>query len=230
MLRKLKMWSVVKHDRRDEALRQLGDARALEARNKELQASPVIKACEHARAQAPRIEQIVNETERIAARSENGYALWDARANVYRAEFTTHDYLAMATAKDAGPVALCKVGVETIWWFGESIYAADDDLSAEDVRALANEQQNRKRLRLEKAHALEAMRSELDPRVKRSPIPQDVKLLVWQRDGGRCVECGGQTDLEFDHIIPLAMGGSNTARNLQLLCADCNRRKGATLG
>jgi 5-methylcytosine-specific restriction endonuclease McrA len=57
-----------------------------------------------------------------------------------------------------------------------------------------------------------------------------VKVAVWQRDAGRCVECGSQEDLEFDHVIPLAMGGSNTERNLQLLCAACNRRKGATLG
>ncbi len=55
-------------------------------------------------------------------------------------------------------------------------------------------------------------------------------ILVWQRDGGRCVECDSQRELEYDHVIPLAMGGSTTDRNLQLLCAPCNRRKGATLG
>jgi len=63
----------------------------------------------------------------------------------------------------------------------------------------------------------------------RIPIPDDVKLFIWRRDGGRCVRCGSQADLEFDHIIPLAMGGSNSARNLQILCATCNRAKGASL-
>lgn len=57
-----------------------------------------------------------------------------------------------------------------------------------------------------------------------------MKIAVWQRDSGRCVECDSNEDLEFDHIIPLAMGGANTLRNLQLLCGSCNRRKGATLG
>jgi 5-methylcytosine-specific restriction endonuclease McrA len=28
---------------------------------------------------------------------------------------------------------------------------------------------------------------------------------------------GAQEDLEFDHIIPVSMGGSSTERNLQLL-------------
>jgi len=31
-------------------------------------------------------------------------------------------------------------------------------------------------------------------------------------------------------VIPIAMGGSSAASNLQLLCDSCNREKGATLG
>ena len=61
----------------------------------------------------------------------------------------------------------------------------------------------------------------------RQYIPSSVKILVWRRDERRCVECGSQERLEFDHIIPVSTGGSNTARNLQLLCERCNRRKGA---
>lgn len=118
-----------------------------------------------------------------------------------------------------------------LWFFAGTAYTTDDaHLTAEDVKALANEKANRRRLQLEKAHAVQAMTASLDKRPRRAPIPQDVKIAVWQRDAGRCVECGEQRDLEFDHIIPLAMGGANTMRNLQLLCGPCNRRKGASLG
>ncbi|MEU3011334.1 TerD family protein [Nocardia asteroides] len=60
-------------------------------------------------------------------------------------------------------------------------------------------------------------------------IPQDVKAQVWQRDGGRCVECGDGHYLEFDHVIPLSRGGATSAANLQILCRACNRAKGARI-
>ncbi|MFD6158014.1 TerD family protein [Nocardia sp. NPDC060256] len=60
-------------------------------------------------------------------------------------------------------------------------------------------------------------------------IPQEVKAEVWQRDGGKCVECGDSHYLEFDHIIPLSRGGATSATNLQILCRACNRAKGARI-
>jgi tetratricopeptide (TPR) repeat protein len=65
--------------------------------------------------------------------------------------------------------------------------------------------------------------------VSREPIPEQVRHAVWRRDDGRCVQCGSQENLEYDHIIPLSRGGANTERNLQLLCERCNRSKGATV-
>lgn len=117
------------------------------------------------------------------------------------------------------------------WLCARKVYVSDDpELESADVFALINEVANRRRLQLEKAHALQAMVQQLDSGARRPRIPTNVKVAVWRRDSGRCAQCESQENLEYDHIIPLAMGGSNTERNLQLLCELCNRRKGATLG
>jgi 5-methylcytosine-specific restriction endonuclease McrA len=70
---------------------------------------------------------------------------------------------------------------------------------------------------------------ELIPNAQRERLPDSVKLFVWQRDQGKCVKCGCNKRLEFDHIIPVALGGSNTERNIQLLCEICNREKGKNM-
>lgn len=64
---------------------------------------------------------------------------------------------------------------------------------------------------------------------RRQGVPERIRNEVWRRDDGRCVECGSNERLEFDHIIPWSRGGSDTARNLQLLCEACNRRKSARI-
>lgn len=65
---------------------------------------------------------------------------------------------------------------------------------------------------------------------RREPIPREVKIAVWRRDGGRCAMCGSTEDLQFDHIVPVAKGGtSKSAENIQLLCGRHNRKKSARI-
>jgi len=66
------------------------------------------------------------------------------------------------------------------------------------------------------------------PEASRS-IPQQVKIAVWQRDRGRCVQCGSDQYLEYDHVIPWSKGGASSMENLQLLCRRCNALKGDRL-
>lgn len=56
-------------------------------------------------------------------------------------------------------------------------------------------------------------------------IPRDIRQRVWQRYGGKCAECAARDYLEFDHIVPVARGGSNSELNVQLLCRRCNSQK-----
>jgi len=57
-------------------------------------------------------------------------------------------------------------------------------------------------------------------------IPTSVKVAVWQRDGGRCQQCGATDELHFDHILPYSKGGTSIkVENVQLLCARHNLKK-----
>jgi len=115
------------------------------------------------------------------------------------------------------------------WWlFRDAVYWEEDGLSETEVKALALERLTRNDRRIKRAVAMMEQASAFTSPA-REKIPDDVKVFVWNRDGGRCVACGGKEGLEFDHVIPLALGGANSARNLQLLCEGCNRSKGASI-
>jgi len=60
---------------------------------------------------------------------------------------------------------------------------------------------------------------------RRESIPEDVKMVVWARDGAACVRCGSKQNLHFDHIIPVVKGGASSEENIQLLCQTCNLKK-----
>ena len=57
-------------------------------------------------------------------------------------------------------------------------------------------------------------------------IPSDVKRVVWERDGGKCVICAATDELHFDHDVPYSKGGSSvTVDNVRILCARHNLEK-----
>ncbi len=47
---------------------------------------------------------------------------------------------------------------------------------------------------------------------------------IWQRDKGKCSNCGSRVNLNVDHVKPVAMGGNSKPHNLRILCFNCNQR------
>jgi hypothetical protein len=135
---------------------------------------------------------------------------------------------AILREQEQGPVAVAEDGRRTWWMFRGRFYWEDDGLEAEDVLALLLERERRRRRRI--ARAKDLMIAEAEPGGTHRPsIPEDVRREVFRRDSGRCAHCGRRELLQFDHVIPVALGGASSPQNLQLLCAPCNRDKGCSL-
>lgn len=113
-----------------------------------------------------------------------------------------------------------------VWLYRGRVWRVDEDVTSDDVKALVDRRRQKRRSEIERAKVAVTIEQSPD---RRGGISDEIKIFVWQRDGGRCVRCGSSEKLEFDHIIPVVMGGADTARNLQILCEACNRSKGGNL-
>ena len=147
--------------------------------------------------------------------------------------------MAFIAANLPEPMTQLEQAIETASEEGEGIDSIVSDIETELLIAEDDEKEETKasiRRALERAHerghlsSVELSRCQAalgDAPTRRETIPEHVRHAVWRRDQGRCVQCGSQENLEYDHLIPFSRGGSNTERNLQLLCQSCNRAKGA---
>lgn len=62
----------------------------------------------------------------------------------------------------------------------------------------------------------------------RKPISKSVRFDILTRDGFRCRYCGvgpALTELHIDHVLPVALGGTNDVDNLVTACIACNLGK-----
>lgn len=58
----------------------------------------------------------------------------------------------------------------------------------------------------------------------RKYLSKNLKFKIWHKSDFKCEKCCSQTNLQIDHIMPLALGGGHSVENLRLLCFNCNQR------
>jgi hypothetical protein len=119
----------------------------------------------------------------------------------------------LSNVRDAGHSGANSLKIVTAKKGLDTFFVPDADITAEIINCL-NRLNNRT-----------ASTPVADTLSERRRIPKEVRSAVWIRDSGLCVECGADDYLEFDHVIPVSKGGSNTEQNIQLLCRRCNNTK-----
>jgi len=122
--------------------------------------------------------------------------------------FYERDFKAMNAEQAGRPVFLAHARGRRYWSYRNSIYWEAEVLGADDIYALVEARGRSKARRLERAHAIVSRdETAIDTR---APIPREVRLAVFHRCGGRCAECTSAFDLQYDHIIPVTLGGGSS--------------------
>jgi hypothetical protein len=145
-----------------------------------------------------------------------GNRIWFSGTGCLPCQLRRDTYLRLRAWREQGdlPVFVARSG-QRQWWWWNAFYWESRDCGPEDVAVLL--------MMLERDDE-QGIEWELNAHLA-GPIPEDVKRLVYERDGGRCLVCGSDELIQYDHVVPWSMGGGNEPQHIRLLCAGCNRRQ-----
>lgn len=157
--------------------------------------------------------------------------------------FTVNDiyqvYLKCITRSEREPIKLWRAVIDddliavfepyfthnVVWIFKGYYYKVTGFYTDDEFRLLILEDFDKERRLFEKLKAKFNDDIQTENSISRPRIPESVRVEVWRRDSGKCARCGSREKLEYDHIVPISKGGSNTTRNVELLCEKHNRSK-----
>jgi hypothetical protein len=142
--------------------------------------------------------------------------------------FTSEQLEKMLSNSDLYPTCFVRADERSYWKYQGKWWVDNEGLGADDVLALITSRQKRSDQTLRRAHSLASMAIE-PTQTPRGHLSAELKQYVWAKYGGACSSCGSNVELQFDHIIPVSLGGATSEENLQILCGPCNRSKGASI-
>jgi 5-methylcytosine-specific restriction endonuclease McrA len=112
-------------------------------------------------------------------------------------------------------------------------YAKAAELFAEEERAKGRDPELSRGYRFysqDPDEVLRAPRRRRAARLRAAERDGYRRAAIFARDGWRCWLCGRALDEDtatIDHVVAIAVGGSDTAANVRAACGECNSRRGA---
>ena len=157
---------------------------------------------------------------------------------------TTSAPLSNSNAQQQQPVLVGRSGNRVWWWFEGEFYWESGNYGKRDVLALVSDRQRRAAQRLDRAHLLLNVEEGHSPGCIPGDIPSRARFAVRSSSATAGNARNAAVISTFSMITSYrwpwactvtqtttceALGGATTAENLQLLCGNCNRGKGADL-
>jgi hypothetical protein len=154
------------------------------------------------------------------------------RATVFRLHSGQHHldlsaarFKRLSAAQLEQPVLLARRRGQRWWWYLDRFWWPPAGLTATDIEGMVLQADlDRKRRSDAIAEARLILLGDTRVSLLQEHVSEAVRIAVWRRDRGRCVDCGSGKSVIFDHIVPTAAGGSDTALNVELRCHSCRVR------
>ena len=127
------------------------------------------------------------------------------------------------------PVAVAEDERRTWWMFRDRFFWEDDGLGPDEVAALVHERERRLRQAHRAGAGPDGGRRRGGRPAPRGRSPRTCGGRSSAATGGAASACGSAELLQFDHVIPVALGRGVHAGEPPGVCAPCNRAKGASL-
>ena len=147
----------------------------------------------------------------------------------YAEEMDNKTYSGLMEQQQQRPVTVMTdpLSNKTWWMFKDEFYWEDEQFSVREVAILIIDNIKQRKKRVERAAArINQGNSRLTRR--RQPIPDDVKVNVWQRDRGRCVKCGSQEALDSITSSPCPKEGAALHATFSCFVKNATAKKQGT--
>jgi hypothetical protein len=156
------------------------------------------------------------------------FRLHSARHHI---ECSERRFVLLATRQAHRPVRVAERDGRRWWWYRGRFWWSDGHMGGDELARYVRGADARSRQQDDaRRRARAAVLGELDAGVRdEEAFSQVIRLVVWCRDGGRCVDCGTDDHVAFAWIIPSESGGSDTPANVELRCTQCNERLDANV-
>lgn len=133
-------------------------------------------------------------------------------------------FVRMSGTQQMWPTLVSKQAGRRWWWYLDRFWWSDDKVTPAEVRdSIRNADLDMALFHYlrEQARA-DAFGEDGARALNADSISERMRLAVWRRDEGRCVDCGSVDGIRFEYVALLPEGTDVTEHDVELVCRTCS--------